>query len=111
MEVRHGLAGWSCFRGLPETGAGLRADDGADSVSDAGSSLAASDLRLAELRSVSEISGVAGLPRVLAAEARGPALFGDGCALQADQAGGAARGRRCLPAALTFGIVGWAKAR
>src|SRR6266853_3487578 len=95
----HGLAGWG-FRGLSETGAGLRADDGANSVSDAGSSLAAADLRLAELRSVSEIPGVAGLPRVLAAEARGPALFGDGRALQADQAGGAACGRRRVPAAL-----------
>src|SRR6266481_5457245 len=37
----HGFAGWGCFRGLPETGSGLWADDGADSVSDAGSSLVA----------------------------------------------------------------------
>src|SRR5215469_9505728 len=53
----HGFAGWGRFRRLPETGVGLRTDDGRDSLSDAGSSLAAADLRLAELRSVSEISG------------------------------------------------------
>src|SRR5215470_1541484 len=90
----HGLAGWSCFRRLPETSAGLRSDDGADSLSDAGSSVAAADLRLAELRSVSEISGAAGFPRVLAGKARGPALFGPRRALQADQARGAPRRRR-----------------
>jgi hypothetical protein len=50
---KHGLAGWG-FRGFPEAGAGLRADDGADFISDAGSPLAAANLRLAELRSVSE---------------------------------------------------------
>jgi hypothetical protein len=33
---KHGLAGWG-FRGFPEAGAGLRADDGADFISDAGS--------------------------------------------------------------------------
>src|SRR5579863_1533329 len=64
MEGWHGLAGW-CFRRLPETGAGLRADDGGNSLPDAGSSFAASDLRLAELRSVSEISSVAGFPALL----------------------------------------------
>ena len=36
----HGLAGRG-FRGLPETGVGLRADDGANSLSDAGSPLVA----------------------------------------------------------------------
>src|SRR5258708_37789499 len=56
MEVKHGLAGWG-FRGLPETGAGLWADDGANSVSDAGSPLALTNLRLAELRSVPEFPG------------------------------------------------------
>ncbi|MGY4334178.1 uncharacterized protein Usg [Bradyrhizobium sp. LB7.2] len=33
----HGLAGWGCFRRFPETGAGLRADDGGNSLPDAGS--------------------------------------------------------------------------
>src|ERR1700752_4751194 len=65
----HGLAGWGCFRRLPETSAGLRSDDGADSLSDAGSPVAAADLRLAELRSVPEVSSAAGLSRILAGEA------------------------------------------
>src|ERR1700730_9064920 len=63
----HGLAGWG-FRGLPETGAGLRADDGANSVSNARSSLTTANLRLAKLRSVSEFSGAEGFSLVLAAE-------------------------------------------
>src|SRR5450759_115550 len=93
MEVWHGLAGWS-FRRLPETGAGLRADDGGNPVSDAGSSLAAANLCLAELRFVSEFSGAEGFSFLLAAEARRPALRRHRCALQVDQAGRAARRRR-----------------
>src|ERR1700752_3132920 len=89
----HGFAGWG-FRGLSETGAGLWADDGRDPLSDAGSSLAAADLRLAELRPVSEIPRAAGLPAVLAGQARGTAIFGPRGALQADQARGTARRRR-----------------
>src|SRR5438874_13161577 len=96
----HGLAGWDCFRRFPETGAGLRADDGRNSLPDAGSSLAAPDLCLAELRYVSEVSGADGFPGVLAGEARRSAAFGDGRAFQADQAGRAARGGRRVPAAL-----------
>src|SRR5882757_4237256 len=96
---KHGLAGWG-FRGLPEAGAGLRADDGANSLSHAGSSLAAADLCLAELRSVSEISGAEGFPRLLAGKAGGAVVLGHGRAFQADQAGRAARGRRRVPAAL-----------
>src|SRR3954449_3274074 len=65
----HGLAGWG-FRRFPEAGAGLWADDGANSVSHAGSSLVAPNLRLAELRSVSEISGVEGFPRLLGSKTR-----------------------------------------
>src|SRR6185312_2236325 len=95
----HGFAGWG-FRGLSETCAGIRADDGRKPLSAAGSPLAAADLRLAELRSVSEIPGAAGLPAVLAGEARGAALLGPHRALQADQAGRAARRRRRVPAAL-----------
>src|SRR5258708_7571015 len=95
----HGLAGW-CFRGFPETGAGLRADDGANSVSDARSSLASANLRLAELRSVSEFSGLEGLSFVLASEARRPAVRRHRCAFQADQACRTACRRRRVPAAL-----------
>src|SRR5689334_13502184 len=98
----HGLAGWwGCFRRFPETGGRLRADDGANPLSVAGSSLALTNLRLAELRPVSEISGAAGFPVLLAGEARGAAVLGDGSAFQADQAGRAARRRRRLPPALT----------
>src|SRR3954467_15362729 len=96
----HGLAEWSRFGRFPETAAGLRNDDGANSLPDAGSSLAAPDLRLAELRSVSEISGAEGFPGVLAGEARRPAVLGDGGAFQADQAGRAAHRGRRVPAAL-----------
>src|SRR5262245_30937688 len=96
----HGLAGWDCFRRLPETSAGLRSDDGADSLSDAGSPVAASDLRLAELRSVSEIPGAAGFPRFLAGKARGTAVLRDRGAFAADQAGRAAGGEWSVSAAL-----------
>src|ERR1700742_1968147 len=95
----HGFAGWG-FRGLPETGAGIRADDGRNPLSLAGSSLAAADLCLAELRSVSPISGAAGLSAVLAGEARRAVVFGPCRALQADQARRAARRRRRVPPAL-----------
>src|SRR6476660_3149837 len=79
----HGLAGWwGCFRRFPETGGRLRADDGANSVSIAGSSLALTNLCLAELRSVSEISGAAGFFGLLAGKARGPAVLGHGRAFQ-----------------------------
>src|SRR5437763_6980142 len=71
----HGLAGWG-FRGFPETGAGLRADDGGNPVSDARSSLAATDLRLAKLRSVSQLPGAQGFSVVLAAKARRSAVRG-----------------------------------
>src|ERR1700730_11805298 len=97
----HGLAGWVCFRRFPETGVGLRADDGANPLSDAGSSVAVTDLRLAELRSVSEIPGAEGFPGLLAGKARGTAVLRHRGALQADQARRTARGRRRLPPALT----------
>src|SRR5689334_13208803 len=100
MEVWHGLAGWSCFRRLPEAGAGLRADDGANPVSDAGSPVVAADLCLAKLRSVSEIPRAEGFPRVLAGKAGWPAVFRHGRALQADQAGRTACGGWRVQAAL-----------
>src|SRR2546430_15669950 len=97
---KHGLAGWG-FRGFPEAGVGLWADDGANPVSDAGSSLVAANLRLAELRSVSEFSGAEGFPLVLAAKARGPAVCRHRGAFQADLARRTARRRWCIPAALS----------
>src|SRR6201992_4128985 len=84
----HGLAGWGwCFRGFPEAGAGLRAHDSANPVSDARSSVAVTNLCLAQLRSVSEISGTDLFPRLLAGEAGGAVVLGDGSSFQADQAG------------------------
>src|ERR1700738_4561864 len=96
---KHGLAGWG-FRGFPEAGAGLRADDGADFISDAGSPLAAANLRLAELRSVSEFSGAEGFSLLLGGKARRPAVRCHRRAFQADQAGPTARRRWRVPAAL-----------
>src|SRR5882724_6159477 len=101
MEVWHGLAGWSCFRRFPEAGAGLRADDGANPVSDAGSPLIAADLCLAELRSVSEIPGAEGFPCLLAGKARRATVLRHRGAFQADQAGRTARRRRRVQAALS----------
>src|SRR5438105_14584682 len=103
----HGLAGWGCFRRFPEAGVGLRADDGANSVSDAGSSLAAANLCLAELRSVPEISGLEGFPRLLAGKVGGAVVLGHCGAFQADQTHRTPRRRRRVSAAL---IRRWAKA-
>src|SRR5258708_34311638 len=89
----HGLTGWG-FRGFPEAGAGLRADDGANSVSHAGSSLAFTNLRLAKLRSVSEFSGAEGFSLLLGPKARSPAIRRHRRAFQADQARRTPRGRR-----------------
>src|ERR1019366_1245971 len=100
MEVWHGLASW-CFRGFQETGAGLWADDGANSVSHAGSSLAAANLHLAELRSVPEISSAEGFSQLLGEVAGGTVVLGDSGPLQADQARRTARRRRRVPAALS----------
>src|SRR3984957_8065238 len=96
----HGLAGWG-FRRLSETGVGLWADDGANSLSHAGSPIAAGNLLLAELRSVSEFSGAEGFSLVLAAKARGPPVRRHRRPFQADQAGRTARRRRRVPAALS----------
>src|SRR6202012_5672470 len=95
-----GFAGWGCFRRLPEAGVGLWAHDSADSVSDARSSFVAADLCLAELRSVSEISGADRFPRLLGGEAGRTVVLGHRGAFQADQAGRVARRRRRVPAAL-----------
>src|ERR1035438_2123257 len=95
----HGLAGWG-FRRLPETGAGLWADDGGNSLPDARSSLTAADIRLAELRSVSELPRAEGFSQFLAGETRRTALRRHRRPLQADQARRAARRRWRVPAAL-----------
>src|SRR5882757_28789 len=95
----HGLAGWG-FRRFSEAGVGLRADDGANSVSHARSSLVAANLCLAELRSVSQFPGAEGLSCVLGKEARRAAVRCHRRALQADQASRAARRRRRIPVAL-----------
>src|ERR1700730_18674013 len=100
----HGLAGWG-FRGFPAASAGLWADDGANSVSDAGSSLAVTNLCLAELRSVSEFPGAEGLSQLLGNVAGSIAVCRYRFAFQADQAGRTARGRRRVSAAL-IGRVG-----
>src|SRR5260370_38618339 len=106
---KHGLAGWG-FRGFPEAGAGLWADDGTDFISYAGSPLTAADLRLAKLRSVSEFSGAEGLSLLLGAKARRPALRCHRRAFEADQARRTARRRWRVPAALG-GLFGVVKAR
>src|ERR1044072_6277148 len=95
----HGLAGWG-FRGFPETGAGLRADDGANPLPHAGSSLAAANLCLAELRPVSEIPGAARFPGVLAKIAGRPAVLRHRGAFETDQARRAPRRPRRVPPAL-----------
>src|SRR5882724_10870306 len=97
---KHGLAGWG-FRGFPEAGAGLWADDGANSLSHAGSSLVAANLCLAELRSVSQISGAEGFPQLLGKVAGRTVVLRDGRSLQADQARRTARRRWRVPAALS----------
>src|SRR5258707_652164 len=98
---RHGVAGWGCFRRFPGKGAWVRGDDGAKSVSEGGASFAATDLRLAELRSVPEIPRAQGLFGVLAGKARWPAVLRHGGAFQADQAGRTARRGRRVQAALS----------
>src|SRR5882757_2352073 len=102
----HGLAGWG-FRGFPEASAGLWADDGANSLSHAGSPLIAAELCLAGLRSVSQVSQTAGFSYILGREAGRPTLRGDRCALQADQACRTARRRRRVPVALRFRDTDW----
>src|SRR5215471_2850943 len=99
-EAWHDFAGGDCLRRLSKTGDGVRADDGANPLPDAGSPRAAADLRLAELRSVPEISGAAGLPRLLAGETGRTAVLGHRGAFPPDQAGRTARRWWRLPAAL-----------
>src|SRR3954466_6215131 len=84
MEQRGGNGAWHGFRLCSKEGLGVRVDHGTDPLSDAGSSLAAADLRLAELRSVSEIPGTPGFPRLLAGKTRWPPPLGDRGAFPAD---------------------------
>src|SRR5262245_21313322 len=89
------------FRGFPSTSHWLRPDDCAHPVSASRSSLVASVLRLAELRSLSRISRVAAFPHVLDGEARGATPFSARGALQTDQAGRAQGHRRRIQIALS----------
>src|SRR5229473_1201946 len=78
----------------------LRSDDGANPLPASRSSLLAANLRLAGLRSLPAISGAQPLSGVLAREARGTALFGDGRPFAPDQARRNPGGERRVPAAL-----------
>ena len=79
--------GTAGFERLQTATRGLRTDHRANPVSPPRPSVAAADLRLAELRSVPEISRAAALPGLLGREARRAAALGDGRTLPADQAG------------------------
>src|SRR6266849_7718688 len=91
------------FQGFQEAGLRLRTDNSGNPLSHSGSSMAAANLRLAGLRSVSKFPGAEGFPRVLATRARRPAVCGHRRALQTDQACRTTHRGRSLPAALTRG--------
>src|SRR5262245_14102285 len=93
------------FRGFPKTSQWLWPDDCAHPVSASRSSLVASVLRLAELRSLSRISRVATFPDVLDGEARGAIAFSARGPLQADQAGRAQGHRRRIQIALSSRVI------
>src|ERR1044072_173818 len=88
------------FQRVQETDGRLRADNRPDPVPDARSSVAAANVRLAELRPVPEISRAATVSRLLDREARGAAAFGAGRALPVDQAGRVESDRRRVSAEL-----------
>src|SRR5258708_3266749 len=89
------------FQGFQQAGLRLRTDNSGNRLSPSGSSLAAANLRLAGLRSVSEFSGAEGLSLLLAKKARRPLVRRHRRAFQADQACRIARHRRRLSIALT----------
>src|SRR5262245_5702498 len=91
----------SCFHRLPASVEWVWTDHGANPLSAAGSSLAATDLRLAELRSFSEIPVANALPRVLDGKARRPAAFVPDRPLQVNQACRVESHQRRIPLALT----------
>src|SRR5436309_15229657 len=95
------------FPRIQEAGLRLRTDNSGNPLSPSGSSMAAANLRLAGLRSVSKFPGAEGFPRVLATRARRPAVCGHRRALQTDQACRTTRRGRSLPAALTRGRRPW----
>src|SRR5581483_7459681 len=92
------------LEGLPTSVERLRVDHRADSLPSPRPPVAAANLRLAELRSVSEFPGVAALSRLLDRENRGTSTFGDSRALAADQTGRATVGERRVSAALKGGL-------
>src|ERR1700756_4026964 len=83
-----------------EAGLRLRTDNSGNRLSPSGSSLAAANLRLAGLRSVSEFPGAQGFPRVLGKITRRTPVRSYRCALETHQACRAARYRRRVPVAL-----------
>src|SRR5438552_7547963 len=91
------------FQGFQEAGLRLRTDNSGNRLSPSGSSLAAANLRLAGLRSVSEFPGAKGFPRLLGKIARRSAVRSDRRAFETHQACRTARRGRSLPAALTRG--------
>src|SRR5438874_10395031 len=91
------------FPRIQEAGLRLRTDNSGNPLSPSGSSMAAANLCLAGLRSVSKFPGAEGFPRLLATRARRPAVCGHRRALQTDQACRTTRRGRSLPAALTRG--------
>src|ERR1700730_19026883 len=83
-----------------EAGEGLRSDHGTHPISAPRSSLAAANLCLAGLRSLSRISRAAGLSGILAEIARRGPAFGNGRTFTPYQTGRDQTGRRAVRAAL-----------
>src|SRR5580704_10671708 len=104
----YGFARRPRFTRLSPAARRLWPDHGQYPLPAAGSSLAATDLCLAGLRSLPELSGAQQIPQFLAGKARGSAALGDGGACAADQARGNPRHRRRVPAALSV-LVAWMK--
>src|ERR1044071_2584073 len=89
-------------RRLPAPACRLRIDHRAHLLPAPGPSLAASVLRLARIRSLSEIPGIAAISRLLEEVARRCAPFGDGGPFGTHQTGRIARRRRRVPAPLIY---------
>src|SRR4051812_3987960 len=88
------------FRGLQTSTARIRFDHRANSLPAARPSVPAADLRLAGLRSVSEISGAQSVPYILARNLGGAAALGHRRAFATDQARRDPRGERRIRLAL-----------
>src|SRR5271157_1716420 len=93
----YGFEGDLGFARLSPAARRLRTDYGQHPLPAAGSSLAVTDLRLAGLRSLPEVSRVEQIPQFLVGEARGPAALGHRGTCALDQAGRDPRGRWRVP--------------